>query len=203
MRRLICLLLYCFAAVVHADAANPELLKNILGELSQHASVRAEFVQTRSNPALAQPQTSQGQLLFALGHGMLWQTQTPYQETLALSGDRSARIDAQGHLQPMRGERGVSQISQMLQSMLAGKPDDVLRQFNVEARGTPMQWTLHFTPQQERMARVLSRIELSGDAFLQGIRIQMQDGSSTDIRFNHTRDAGQFSELEKHALSLP
>ncbi len=202
--RLALILLLCaVAALAHADGQADGLLQNVLDGLGKHSAVRAEFVQTRSNPALAQPQVSQGQLLFVLGHGMLWQTRTPYQETLALNGDRAARLDAQGQLQPMRNERGVSQISQMLQAMLAGKPDEVLRQFNVEASGAPAQWTLRFTPKQERMARVLGHIELGGNDYLQSIRIDLQDGSSTDIRFSQTRDAGELSALEKHALGLP
>jgi len=203
MRRLIVFVFCCFGFAANAATNDAALLKSVLAELAQHAAVRAEFSQTRSNPALSQPQVSSGQLLFVLGHGMLWQVQAPYQETLALTGSHSARVDTQGQLQLMRSDRGVSQVSQMLQSMLSGQPDEVLRQFDLQASGTAAQWTLHFTPKQERMAHVLTSIELNGDAFLQGIRIDMQDGSSTRIRFNGTRVAGALSPLEHHALGVP
>jgi outer membrane lipoprotein carrier protein LolA len=203
MRRLIATLLCCLGFAAHAGTTDAALLQSVLGELGKHSAVRAEFSQTRSNPALSQPQVSSGQLLFVLGHGMLWQVQVPYQETLALTGNHSARVDAQGQLQPMRNDRGVSQISQMLQSMLSGQPDEVLRQFDLQASGTAAQWTLHFTPKQERMARVLGSIELDGDAFLEGIRIDMQDGTSTRIRFSGARTAGALSALEQHALGAP
>lgn len=209
MRRLIiqvllsCLLLCGAGFATQATAPEDALLQQVLAELGQHQAVRADFVQTRANPALAQPQVSHGQLLFVLSHGMLWQTQAPYAETLALTGKHTSRIDAQGRAHPMRDARGVDRISQMLQSMLAGKLDEVLRQFNVVASGTPTQWTLRFTPKQERMARVLGSITLNGDAFLEGIRIAMHDGGSTDIRFAHTRDAGPLSALEQRALGLP
>nr|WP_239538477.1 outer membrane lipoprotein carrier protein LolA [Dyella mobilis] len=175
----------------------------VLNQLNQHAAVRAAFTQQRKNPALTQPQTSSGQLLFVAAHGMLWQVQQPYQETLALTGNRVARLDARGNAQPVRNERGVSQISQMLQSMLAGQLDAVMRQFNVSAEGTAAQWTLHFTPKQARVAQVLRDIQLDGGAYLQGIRIDMQDGAQTDIRMTDTRDAGPLGELEKRALGLP
>ena len=203
MRRLIAILLCCIGFAAHAGTTDTVLLNSVLAELGKHAAVRAEFSQTRSNPALSQPQVSSGQLLFVLGHGMLWQVQVPYQETLALTGNHSARVDAQGQLQPMRNDRGVSQISQMLQSMLSGQPDEVLRQFDLQASGTATQWALHFTPKQERMARVLGSIELDGDAFLEGIRIDMQDGTSTRIRFSGARTAGALSALEQHALGAP
>lgn len=200
--------LLCFGFAVHAQSTSPDLLHTVLGELSQHSAVRAAFTQQRKNPALTQPQDSGGQLLFVAGHGMLWQVQQPYQDTLALTGNQATRIDASGHAQSVRNERGVSQISQMLQSMLAGQLDAVLRQFNVSAEGTPTQWTLHFVPKQARVAQVLRSIELDGarlqnGTFLQGIRIDMQDGSQTDIRMTNTRDAGPLTALEKHALGLP
>lgn len=203
MHRLLALLLLCcLAPIAHAQTDNT-LLQNVLTELGRHAAVRADFTQTRSNPALEKPQVSEGRLLFVLGHGMLWQTVSPYQETIALTGSRSARIDADGNAHPMRGERGVSQVSQMLQGMLGGKLDEALRQFSVEASGTPAQWTLRFVPKQERVARVLGSITLRGDDYLQGIDIAMQDGARTEIRFAHTRDAGPLDALEQRALVNP
>jgi outer membrane lipoprotein-sorting protein len=203
LRLVVALLLFFVGISAHAQNASPDLLNNVLHQLSQHTAVRAAFTQQRQNPALTQPQTSSGQLLFVTGKGMLWQVQQPYQETLALTGSRTARIDANGHAQSVRGDRGVSQISQMLQSMLAGQPDTVLRQFNVTADGNATQWTLHFTPKQARVAQVLRAIQLDGDAYLQGIRIDMQDGTQTDIRMTGTRDAGTLSAPEKQALGLP
>jgi outer membrane lipoprotein-sorting protein len=198
-----CFIALIFFISIQARADSPDLLHNVLNQLSQHTAIRAAFSQQRQNPALAQPQTSNGQLLFVTGHGMLWQVEQPYQETLALTGSRTARIDADGHAQAVRNERGVSQVSQMLQSMLAGQLDAVLRQFNVSADGTSTQWTLHFTPKQARVAQVLQGIELEGGVFLQSIRITMQDGTQTDIHMTDTRDAGPLSALEKHALGLP
>ncbi|WP_114239307.1 outer membrane lipoprotein carrier protein LolA [Dyella sp. C9] len=202
MRCLIATLLCLLAGVLHAQEA--DLLHQVLAELAAHPQVRADFTQSRENPALAQPQQSQGQLVFVSGHGMLWQVTQPYRETLALTGARTARIDEQGQLQVIRnGDRGVAQVSQMLQSMLTGQPEEALRQFTVEAHGSPSRWTLRFSPRQERMARVLSAIELSGDRYLQGIDVEMQGGERTVIRFSGTRDAGTLSPLEARALGMP
>ena len=207
MRRLIfavLLSLFCGASLA-ASAGKPDqpLLDNIMVSLSQHAAVRADFVQTRSNPALANPQESQGKLLFVLGHGMLWQTLQPFAESLVLTGSHTAQLNAQGRFERVRDARGVSQVSQMLQSLLAGKSDQVLRAFAVKTSGTVERWTLVFTPRQARIAHVLGGITLTGDTFLEGIRVDMHDGSSTDIRFSDTHDAGPLDALEKRALGLP
>jgi outer membrane lipoprotein-sorting protein len=205
MRRLIAFVSLLFVCLgVYAQAADQTLLKSALDQLASHPQVRADFEQKRENPALATPQISHGKLLFVIGHGMLWQTTDPYQETLALTGARTARVDDQGRLQTVRnGDRGVAQVSQMLQGMLAGKPDEALRQFNVQAEGTPAKWTLRFTPKQARMARVLTSITLDGGQFLDGIGIALQSGENTTIRFSNTRAAGSLSELEQHALGSP
>ena len=201
MRRLIsCFLLF---VCTNACAQSPDLLHAIVNQLSQHTAIRASFTQQRQTPALTQAQTSSGQLLFVTGHGMLWDVQQPYQETLALTGARTVRIDATGRMQPVRNERGVGQISQMLQGMLTGRLDEVERQFDVQASGTASQWNLHFTPRQSRVAQVLRDIQLDGGTYLQRIRIDMQDGTQTDIRMTDTRDAGPLSAQEKHALGLP
>lgn len=211
-------LLCCFSFALHAQssaatqheqvAATPQkmsadTLNDVLSQLSKHTAVRAAFEQQRLNPALTQPQNSSGQLLFVTGHGMLWQVQKPYQQTLALTGSKTLTIDADGRMQPVRNERGVGQISQMLQSMLSGQLDAVTRQFTVSAEGSATQWTLRFTPKQARVAQVLRDIQLDGGVFLQRIHIDMQDGTQTDIRMTDTRDAGPLSELEKHALGFP
>ena len=199
LSQLLVLLLICCSA----HAQNSDLLHAVVNQLSQHPAIRASFTQQRQTPALTQPQTSSGQLLFVTGHGMLWQIQQPYQETLALTDKRTMRIDANGRMQAVRNERGVNQISQMLQGMLTGQLDEVERQFGVQANGTAAQWNLHFTPKQSRVAQVLRDIQLDGDAYLQRIRIDMQDGTQTDIQMTDTRDAGPLSAQEKHALGLP
>lgn len=202
MRRLIVLLLGCCMAL-SARAHSPELLREVLDELAGHAAVRAAFTQTRENPALAQPQVSNGQLLFVLGRGMLWQIQAPYRQTLALTGERTAQIGEDGRPQPTRADRGVAQVSQMLQGLLSGKTDEALRQFDIAADGSRAQWTLRFTPRQARMARVLRRIELQGGQYLQGIVVELENGERTRILFADTRDAAPLSELERRALGMP
>lgn len=183
--------------------ASPNSLSGILAQLGQHAAVRASFTQQRQSPALTQAQTSSGKLLFVTGRGMLWQVQQPYSETLALTGTRAMRVLADGRMQPVHGERGIGQISQMLQGLLGGQLEAVRRQFDVQASGSAAQWHLQFTPRQARVSQVLADIQLDGGAFLQRIRIAMQDGTQTDIRMSDARDAGPLSAQEKHALGLP
>lgn len=184
--------------------AQPTLLQQVLDGLARHPQVRAQFVQQRDNPALAKPQESRGQLLFVLGHGMLWQTTEPFAETLAMTGSRVARVDPQGHLETIRGgQRGASEVSQMLESLLAGQTEQAQRQFTISASGDPQHWQIVFVPRQARMAKVLASITLRGDDYLQGIEVAMANGERTRIQFSQTREAGALSPLERQALGLP
>jgi outer membrane lipoprotein-sorting protein len=202
MRRLIALVtLFCAFA---AHAQSPTLTDDILGHLAKHPQVRAEFTQSRENPALAEPQLSHGDLLFVIGHGMVWHTRDPFDDTLVFTSGDTSRLNAQGKLERVRdGNRGVSQVSGMLQSLLAGKSDDAKRQFTITADGTVGHWTLHFVPRQARVAKVLAGITLKGDDFLQSIEVDLASGERTVITFANTRDAGALTPLETRVLGIP
>lgn len=202
MRRLIAFftLLCAFAAHAQTQALTDE----VLGHLAKHPQVRAEFTQSRENPALAEPQLSHGDLLFVIGHGMVWHTREPFEDTLVFTSGDTSRLNAQGKLERVRdGNRGVSQVSGMLQSLLAGKSDDAARQFTISADGTPEHWTLNFVPRQARVAKVLAGITLKGDAFLQSIEVNLASGERTLITFANTRDAGSLTPVESKVLGIP
>jgi outer membrane lipoprotein-sorting protein len=202
MRRLITLFALLCAFAAHAQS--PALTDDVLGHLAKHPQVRAEFTQSRENPALAEPQLSHGDLLFVIGHGMVWHTRDPFEDTLVFTSGDTSRLNAQGKLERVRdGNRGVSQVSGMLQSLLAGKSDDAARQFTISAEGATEHWTLHFVPRQARVAKVLAGITLKGDAFLQSIEVNLASGERTLITFANTRDAGSLTPVESKVLGIP
>ncbi len=202
MRRLITFFALLCAFAAHAQS--PALTDDVLGHLAKHPQVRAEFTQSRENPALAEPQLSHGDLLFVIGHGMVWHTRDPFEDTLVFTSGDTSRLNAQGKLERVRdGNRGVSQVSGMLQSLLAGKSDDAARQFTISADGTPEHWTLHFVPRQARVAKVLAGITLKGDAFLQSIEVNLASGERTLITFANTRDAGSLTPVESKVRGIP
>jgi outer membrane lipoprotein-sorting protein len=202
MRRLIALFALLCAFAAHAQS--PDLTDGVLGHLAKHPQVRAGFTQSRENPALAEPQLSHGDLLFVIGHGMVWHTRDPFEDTLVFTSGDTSRLNTQGKLERVRdGNRGVSQVSGMLQSLLAGKSDDARRQFTITADGTVEHWTLHFAPRQARVAKVLAGITLKGDDFLQSIEVDLASGERTVITFANTRDAGPVTPLEAKVLGIP
>lgn len=202
MRRLIALVALLVAFTAQAQSTTQ--VNDILAHLSTHTQVRADFTQTRENPALAAPQVSHGDLLFVIGHGMLWHTRDPFDDTLVLTSGRTARLTTEGRVERVQdANRGVTQVSAMLQGLLAGHADEALRQFDVAADGTLTQWTLRFTPRQARMARVLAGITLRGGEFLDAIEVDLANGERTRIVFANTRDAAPLNPLEAKALGVP
>ena len=121
-----------------------------------------------------------------------------------LTSGNASRLTAEGKLERVRdGNRGVSQVSGMLQSLLAGKSDEAMRQFTITADGTKDRWTLHFVPRQARMAKVLAGITLKGDAFLQSIEVDLASGERTVITFANSRDAESLTPVEARVLGVP
>lgn len=202
MRRLITFFALLCAFAAHAQTTT--LTDDVLGHLAKHPQVRAEFTQSRENPALAEPQLSHGDLLFVIGHGMVWHTRDPFEDTLVFTSGDTSRLNAQGKLERVRdGNRGVSQVSGMLQSLLAGKSDEAMRQFTITAEGTAATWALHFVPRQARVAKVLAGITLKGDDYLQSIEVNLANGERTLITFARTRDADSLTPVESKVLGLP
>lgn len=201
MRRLFTLFVLLFAFT--AQAQDTTLMDNVLSRLARHPQVRATFTQSRENPALAAPQVSRGDLLFAVGHGMLWHTHEPFDETLAMTAGNIVRVDAKGRLERARdGNRGVAQVSGMLQGMLGGKVDEAARQFTIDTQGSIDHWTLRFVPRQARVAKVLAGITLRGGDFLDAIEVDLASGERTVITFANTRNAGPLSTLEMRLLGI-
>jgi hypothetical protein len=202
MRRLITFFALLCAFATHAQTTT--LTDDVLGHLAKHPQVRADFTQSRENPALAEPQLSHGDLLFVIGHGMVWHTRDPFEDTLVFTSGDTSRLNAQGKLERVRdGNRGVSQVSGMLQSLLAGKSDEAKRQFTITAEGSPATWALHFVPRQARVAKVLAGITLKGDDYLQSIEVDLANGERTLITFARTRDADSLTPVETKVLGLP
>jgi hypothetical protein len=59
--------------------------------------------------------------------------------------------------------------------------------FDVTAQGSVSRWTLELKPCQEHVAHFLAGLMLSGDRFIEEIRIDEASGDSTRILFSQSR----------------
>ena len=167
----------CLALLALAPCiANAFGLDQLQEQLRAAPIVRGQFVQQKFLRSLPQPLTSRGDFTLAQDKGLLWKLTSPFAQDLRITPQGIAKRDEQGQWQALPQQMGASRETDIFLAVLAGDTRGLKENFD---------------------------ITLTGDTFLEGIRVDMHDGSSTDIRFSDTHDAGPLDALEKRALGLP
>jgi hypothetical protein len=181
-------------------AAEPATLAHIAAQLGQHAVVRAEFTQTRQLAVMKRPLVSSGRVLYARGHGVLWQAEQPRRVSYALGEDRIAEIAADG----ARRERGVrevpglSQVSRVLRALFDADSAVLQQYFELSVRGDAARWELDLKPRQAQLAQFLAAMQVSGGRFVDAVRLEDAGGDVTQIQFRNSTsaDAPSAEELQ-------
>ncbi len=164
------------ASAVQARLANPELL-------------RGQFEQSKSIEGFKKPLLSSGEFLFWRGHGVIWRTKKPFESMLTLTpkalaasqnGITTMRMDA-------RSEPTIAAMNETLLALLAGDVENLKQRFQLEGElNGSQQWTLRLTPKDRGFTSVISRIELSGDRYVQRVQLQENNGDTSVIRFSQS-----------------
>lgn len=205
-------LLFAATADVHAAAPSPRasgneaLVSQVSSRLALMKGVRAQFVQTQTLSAMKQPLVSKGTLVFVRDRGVIWRMDTPYAATFVITDSGVAEVDASG--KPIRsasaqGVRGVAQVSKMMRAMLGGDLSALYSQFEVDAQGTPSDWTLDLKPNQPQLAQAIKGLHMTGGAFVRSLRIDLANSDVTRIEFTKTEAADDLPPAERTLLGAP
>ena len=211
---LIALLLTANAGLLFAAAPVPAqnaggdaaLVSQVASRLGQIKGVRAQFTQTQTLSAMKQPLVSTGMLVFYRERGVIWHVLTPYKATFVITDAGVAEVDANGKRtspKSAQGARGVAQVSKMMRAMLGGDLSGLYSQFDVDAQGSPSQWTLGMKPNQPQLAQSVKRLQMNGGAFLQGLRIDLASGDVTQIDFTKNEALDELPAAERGLLGAP
>lgn len=205
MRSLIGLMMLALANWVLA--ADLDLLSKIGAQVEQQAVLRAEFTQTKHMAALKRPLVTSGRLVFSRHHGVLWQIEKPYRISYVLSEDRIVEIEADGARQERnrRDVPGLAQVGNVFRSVLGANAASLREVFEVVAEGDTSKWTIKLKPRQPQMAKFIKSLTLSGDRFVEIIRIEEATGDETQIRFRNPQgtDLPSASELSLFNGGIP
>ncbi|SAK82982.1 signal peptide protein [Caballeronia hypogeia] len=191
------------AAPLHAADANQALVSQVSARLAQMKGVRAQFTQTQTLAAMKQPLVSTGALVFLRDRGVIWRVDTPYAATFVITDSGVTEVDANGRpirTKSARGVRGVAQVAKMMRAMLGGDLSALYSQFDVDARGSPSDWTLSLKPNQPQLAQAIKGLHMTGGAFLRGLRIDLASGDVTRIEFTKSEAADDPSPAERSLL---
>lgn len=186
-------------------AATPDLLSQIVVQLSESNVVRGSFVQEKRITQLSRAILSRGQMTVARNDGLIWRIESPLQMSIAFSGDLVIEIDSTGRrrVQDNRDNRVQAEVSRVFKSLLAADLDVLEQYFNLEASGDLQHWDIDLTPRSTELGKFIKTLELSGGRHIETIRVEEASGDTTLIRLLDVATANSLTADEQALLGAP
>ena len=199
------LLLACAAlGVSPAQAASALDAAGVRQRLALTPVLRGEFEQTKTIKGFRNALVSHGEFLVARGQGVWWHTQQPFESTLVVTRTRLFTRAADGtsaNVMDAAAEPGLRQVNELVFSLLSADLDALADRFDIAGQAVGASgWTLTLTPRDPQVARFLAKATLTGDRFVQSVRIDDAGGGATQIRFSHQAPSDALSAADAARL---
>lgn len=170
-----------------APASGPAGAAAVRQRLQLAPVVQGGFEQTKTIKGFRNALVSNGEFMVAKGQGVWWHTQQPFESTLVVTRTRLFTRAADGTANSVadaQAEPGLRQVNELVFALLSADLDALADRFviDVEAAG-PAGWTLTLTPRDANVARFLAKATITGDRFVQSVRMDEARGDTTQIRF--------------------
>jgi outer membrane lipoprotein-sorting protein len=166
--------------------------------------LHGDFEQTKTIQGFRHALVSHGEFIVARGQGVWWHTQQPYESTLVVTRTRLFTRAADGsaaNVMDAQTEPGLRQVNELLFSLLSADLDALVDRFTIAAQAQGATgWTLTLTPRDANVARFLTRATLTGERFVQTVRIDEARGDTTQIRFSRQSPSAALSPAEAARL---
>lgn len=173
---------------------SPSLFALTLDQLQQRfhdqTLVRAHFEQTRTIKSMPQPLRSQGEMLIARDQGLLWDQTSPFPMTLMLDDTRMVQVVNGQPPQVITADNNpqMFQFNHLLRGLFEADRQVLEQNFRVDFQDTGNdRWSLNLTPISTPLDKIFSRIELTGDTYLNTIVLLDKQGDRTDIALSRQR----------------
>ncbi|OHX10761.1 hypothetical protein BI347_19800 [Chromobacterium sphagni] len=163
-----------------------ELIADITRKLAQPAVLRGEFEQSKEMAGFSKPLRSRGSFLVSRDKGVLWDTRQPFASKLRLTrGEIVATQNGAVSFQLSAArEPTVRTINELMFALLGGNLKALDGYFRIDGKQAGSNWQLTLTPRQSALARVMQKVELSGNQYVRAIRLDEANGDVTRITFN-------------------
>ena len=168
--------------------------------LSSQQFVRGRFIQQNKILGIAKPIETTGRFLYAHGHGLLWNIETPISfHTLYTKKKPDTYVTSQ----QIVGKRPnvVGRASELIINLLDGKGIND-KNFTVELAGTSDRWSLSLVPRRVLVRRHIAKIEMKGSSYISEIDLTLDDSSSTSIKFHDVNPVFKPSSVECQQLLM-
>jgi hypothetical protein len=189
------------AATTHAS----DLLSLIVGQLSDSAVVRGDFVQEKQIAVLSRPIVSRGRVIVSRRDGLIWQIEAPLRMSIAFSDSRIIETDAAGNRRVHNDSdnRIQAEVGRVFHGLLAADLDILDRYFNLQTSGDVHHWRIDLTPRSVGLGKFIKTLQLSGGRNIETIRVEEPNSDTTLIRLLDVSTADSLSADEQALLSAP
>ena len=196
--------LVCVVAVVASQAAPAADSAAVRQRLQLAPVVQGAFEQTKTIKGFRNALQSHGEFMVARGQGVWWHTQQPFDSTLVVTRARIFTRAADGtssNVADAQAEPGLRQVNEFVFSLLSADLDALADRFTIAAETVGATgWTLTLTPRDANVAKFLAKATISGDRFVQAVRIDEARGDTTQIRFSHQSPSDALSPADAARL---
>lgn len=165
--------------------------------------VRAHFSQQRHIKDFVQPLLSEGQMIIARDHGLLWQQTAPFPMLLLLNAEQmSQSISNQpAEIITLKNNPQLFQFNSLLRALFQADRQQLERQFRLDFQDHGDQrWQLTLTPISSPLDKIFTRIVLNGQTWLNQIDIYDGQGDHTTITLSEQRTTPDQLTDEEHQL---
>ena len=162
--------------------------------------MHGHFIQQNKILGIAKPIETTGRFLYARGHGLLWNIETPISfHTLYTKKKPDTYMTSQQAV-GMR-PNVVGRASELMINLLDGKGIND-NNFTVELAGTSDRWSLSLVPRRVLVRRHIAKIEMKGSSYISEIDLTLDDSSSTSIEFHNVNPVFKPSPEDCQQLSM-
>jgi hypothetical protein len=178
-RRLLLLGLALSPASSRAEPGTDKLAETVIARLGLVAERRQGFHEVRTLAALSTPLTESGVLIYRRPGHLEKLTLSPRREELVIGGDSVSirRGDGPARTVALDQSPELALMATTLRAPLDGDLAALRRFYRLEASGDTGHWTLHMIPADERAARVVRRVEMTGENnAIRTMRIEQANG---------------------------
>ena len=182
-----------------------------LDELQQRFTeqpvVRAHFDQTRTIKDLPQPLRSQGEMLIARDHGLLWDQKSPFPMMLLLDDKRMVQVINGQPPQTITAENNpqMFQFNHLLRALFQADRKVLEENFRIDFKDLGNgRWSLVLTPITTPLDKIFASLDLSGATYVESIVLNDKQGDRTAIALSrHQLTPASLTDAERQRFAAP
>jgi len=180
------LLLLIFSNVIFANNSSL-ILSKIQKRLSHPENISGQFRQKRKMPILSMPLISSGKFKKKKKNGLKWYQTKPFKSTLIVT---SSKIEQKMENAPLdiitkSKEPIVFSFVNVFLSVFNGNTKEIRKYFNISLSNNSLgpKWEILLKPKSSPLNKAIVSIKLSGEKYVNLVKINEKKGNSLIIRF--------------------